>query len=563
MIITKINRLTVLLLVMICSTFSMAAASEAEYKKLAKTWILNADGSQEFHYTMELTLYTHAAMNGKYGESFIVYNPLYQTLKINEAYTKQKNGEIIQTPINALVEVLPRNAAHAPAYNHLKEMVVVHTGLELGATIHLDYTLSSKAGYLPELDIFEMIQQSSPVKEYTLTAVTPADKPLNYALANSKANAMVREEGGKQIVSWTLRNVPQQSTASFTHISNGDLPYLAATTFANSKMALQTLKDQLVEENDEIRSVAAKLTKKSNNKTDQLKAIVNYVNKQCSACSLTLEQTGYRFRSANKVINTAYGTEMEKANLLTALLRSSGFEAEILVGYPISSNKGLALKAIDHLYVSVDNQQYVLSINTLNRPQPVVFGQSPVYSILEGKRIHTKPAADYQLKCEQIWNVTHDKWSVSTKEKIGSDLLPYFTAKESVNEFTMPIKSQSGYTTLVLPGSDYGFSNLGYGRLNSERDGNLLLPRLVNEAYTYTINCPENMKLRTINGHKEIHNLAGDLVFSIQKEGTKISVHRSLILKKQLYSASEYAALRQLLGSWSDVNSRTMIFSVN
>ena len=131
------------LLCMLLMTTTVYGASEAEYKKLAKTWTLNADGSQEFRYDMELTLFTHTAMNGTYGESFIVYNPQYQELKINSSYTKQKDGTIIKTPDNAFVEVLPRNAADAPAYNHLKEMVVVHTGLELGATIYLDYTVTS------------------------------------------------------------------------------------------------------------------------------------------------------------------------------------------------------------------------------------------------------------------------------------------------------------------------------------------------------------------------------------------------------------------------------------
>lgn len=175
------------LLCMLLMTTTVFGASEAEYKKLAKTWTLNADGSQEFRYDMELTLFTHTAMNGTYGESFIVYNPQYQELKINSSYTKQKDGTIIKTPDNAFVEVLPRNAADAPAYNHLKEMVVVHTGLELGATIYLDYTVTSKPGYLPEVDIFEELLQSSPVKEYTLTIVIPEAKELAYTLTNNPA----------------------------------------------------------------------------------------------------------------------------------------------------------------------------------------------------------------------------------------------------------------------------------------------------------------------------------------------------------------------------------------
>lgn len=81
------------LLCMLLMTTTVFGASEAEYKKLAKTWTLNADGSQEFRYDMELTLFTHTAMNGTYGESFIVYNPQYQELKINSSYTKQKTAQ--------------------------------------------------------------------------------------------------------------------------------------------------------------------------------------------------------------------------------------------------------------------------------------------------------------------------------------------------------------------------------------------------------------------------------------------------------------------------------------
>ena len=113
------HKLAFLLCLLLMATTAFGA-SEAEYKKLAKTWTLNADGSQEFRYNMELTLFTHTAMNGTYGESFIVYNPQYQELKINSSYTRQKDGTIIKTPDNAFVEVLPRNAADAPAYNHLK-----------------------------------------------------------------------------------------------------------------------------------------------------------------------------------------------------------------------------------------------------------------------------------------------------------------------------------------------------------------------------------------------------------------------------------------------------------
>ena len=113
----KITYKLILLLSLLAMTVTSFAASEAEYGKVSKAWTLHADGSQEYRSSMELTLFTHTAMNSTYGESFIVYNPDFQTLKIHSSYTRQKDGTIVKTPDNAFVEVLPRFAADAPAYN--------------------------------------------------------------------------------------------------------------------------------------------------------------------------------------------------------------------------------------------------------------------------------------------------------------------------------------------------------------------------------------------------------------------------------------------------------------
>ena len=100
----KITYKLILLLSLLAMTVTSFAASEAEYGKVSKAWTLHADGSQEYRSSMELTLFTHTAMNSTYGESFIVYNPDFQTLKIHSSYTRQKDGTIVKTPDNAFVD---------------------------------------------------------------------------------------------------------------------------------------------------------------------------------------------------------------------------------------------------------------------------------------------------------------------------------------------------------------------------------------------------------------------------------------------------------------------------
>ena len=553
------------LLCMLLMTTTVFGASEAEYKKLAKTWTLNADGSQEFRYDMELTLFTHTAMNGTYGESFIVYNPQYQELKINSSYTKQKDGTIIKTPDNAFVEVLPRNAADAPAYNHLKEMVVVHTGLELGATIYLDYTVTSKPGYLPEVDIFEELLQSSPVKEYTLTIVTPEVKELAYTLTNNPAKASVKRSGGTCTTSWTLRNLPASSRAPFVYVKNGDVPFLAATTYASEGEALATLLKQFNPSGDpQLTTLAESLTEGEKKDEDKLEAILEYTTNHIANNGLTLDQTGYRLRPADAVISTAYGTEVEKANLLAGLLDGAGFKAEPMATYQAYADKGLALKAVDQLFVScmVNGELYLFSTSSTHRPQTVNFDRTPLFSLQTGKPVAIAVPQDYQIKSDIAVRFKDGKVTTSTKESVGKELIPYFTTGNSENEQTAPLKVENGYATISLPDAEYGFSHLPYGYLNSQRKENLLIPRPVNEVYTYTIECPENMELRTPETDKTIRNAAGSLTISVKKNGRTATVTRSLELNKQLYTPAEYKDLRQLLTEWSDVNGKTLLFSV-
>ena len=553
------------LICMLLMTTTVFGASEAEYKKLAKTWTLNADGSQEFRYDMELTLFTHTAMNGTYGESFIVYNPQYQELKINSSYTKQKDGTIIKTPDNAFVEVLPRNAADAPAYNHLKEMVIVHTGLELGATIYLDYTVTSKPGYLPEVDIFEELLQSSPVKEYTLTIVIPEAKELAYTLTNNPAKASVKRSGGTCTTSWTLRNLPASSRAPFVYVKNGDVPFLAATTYASEGEALATLLKQFNPSGDpQLTTLAESLTEGEKKDEDKLEAILEYTTNHIANNGLTLDQTGYRLRPADAVISTAYGTEVEKANLLAGLLDGAGFKAEPMATYQAYADKGLALKAVDQLFVAcmVNGELYLFSTSSTHRPQTVNFDRTPLFSLQTGKPVAIAVPQDYQIKSDIAVRFKDGKVTTSTKESVGKELMPYFTTGNSENEQTAPLKVENGYATISLPDAEYGFSHLPYGYLNSQRKENLLIPRPVNEVYTYTIECPENMELRTPETDKTIRNAAGSLTISVKKNGRTATVTRSLELNKQLYTPAEYKELRQLLTEWSDVNGKTLLFSV-
>lgn len=341
--------LSVLLLMLVLPT---KAASEAEFGKLVKSYTLRTDGSQEMRVQKELTLFTHAAMNGLYGESFIIYNPAYQELKIHESYTRQKDGSIVKTPDNAFVEVLPSAAADAPAYNGLKEMVVVHTGLELGATIYLDYSVITRPGYLPELDICESVEELSPIKEYVLSLSVPDNKPLHYELLNGKMTPVVKTVAGMKTVTWTLKNVQPRPRMLEVSVPAGNMQAVVASTYGSKANALKVLKKQFPVADDKVvAELAQKLTADAKTTDEKVHRLETYI-RSLGTCRLSLLQTGYRLRPASEVIRSAYGTIEEKSVLQAALQQAAGIPTEVKAAFLKATDEdAVGLSALNGLLV--------------------------------------------------------------------------------------------------------------------------------------------------------------------------------------------------------------------
>ena len=104
------------------SAVSMANSSEpdAVYQKMNKEFKLNPDGSVIYHYSHQLKLHSYFSFNRQYGETSVIYDPRFQKIKINYAYTIMSDGKRVDCPPNALTEVLPDFCTNAPAYNYLR-----------------------------------------------------------------------------------------------------------------------------------------------------------------------------------------------------------------------------------------------------------------------------------------------------------------------------------------------------------------------------------------------------------------------------------------------------------
>ena len=526
---------------LLLAVLPVKAESEAEFRKLSKTYTLRADGSQELRVQKELTLFTHAAMNGLYGETFIVYDPEFQELTIHESYTRQKDGTVIKTPSNALVEVLPSSAANAPAYNHLKEMVVVHTGLELGATIYLDYSIVSKAGYLPELDVCCPVKELSPVKEFIFRLNVPAGKSVRYELLNASAKPVIAQGNGMKSFIWTLKDVAPRPYAYpsgrgnlglVQAVASGMMPVFVASTWPGYTEAVKYLQKQFAVGNTSVvEGKVAELTQGLEGNPQAMRnAIANYMAGlyQLGHCNVSLQDAGYRLRPASEVITSAYGTQAELVNLDVTLQRAAGLEAEV---------------AVCALRPSVDGNRGLATVMSL---------------VCQSKKMPEKVAlTGTEEACLQPFMTITD---LQGKKLM---LESYLGAKEVRTTDTLEVKSDKlqeladGWGIVPLSDPTLVRSLYAYAG-NTSISEKILLPRTVDCALETIVRLPEGMKW---SGHadKEISNACGKVVFSYKAVKGGVKVTRSIRIDRQLQTPANYKELYALLSEWRDTNNHTLV----
>lgn len=527
------------LALLLSTALTAQAAPEAHFGKLSKTYTLHADGSQELRVQKELTLYTHAAMNSLYGETFIVYDPQYQQLEIHDSYTRQKDGTIVRTPANAFVEVLPSAAANAPAYNRLKEMVVVHTGLELGATICLDYSIKSQAGYLPELDICCPIKELSPIDEFTCRIEIPEGKTLHYELLNASIRPAETHQDGMKILTWSLKNVEPRpysypslrgSLGMVQQVASGMMPVLVASTWTSHADALKSLARQFVAGDCTV--IDAKLAElkqeAQKDSTDLQSAIATYIDRlyRSGQCKVSLSEAGYRLRPASEVIRSAYGTQAELANLDAALRQAAGLKAEVAVCALRSSeadNCGLG--------------SIVSVVATSDVTPKGIASQGKEEARLQGYMTVTDlEAQPLELPLGNAQDIQKDRLEVNAD-----------------NSQTLP----DGWQVVSLKPVSAALPLYAYAANTTIRE-NILLPQTLEVTCETLVKLPEGTAWSP-KADKMLTNRCGKVSFTYRPSADGVTVTRSLSITQQRLTPHTYGDFYALMAEWRDTNNHTLL----
>lgn len=591
-------------------SFSQNEKADAEFLKILKEYTLNPDGSIDFHYSKELKLLSHYSFHRLYGETFITYNTDFQTLKINSAYTIMADGKKIVTPENAFNKVLPRFSTDAPTYNNIREMVVTHTGLEVGATIYLDYTITNKAGYYPELMSNDILQESSPVKELIIKVNVPENKTLNFELLNIDGEHLVLTEKDKVVYSWTFHSLAASSKDYYQEKDHLSSPRLIFSTAKDLKKAYDFFVNQSAFEfttNEAMDKVVADIVGKN---SDQLVVALELQKLVCNdlkTINVPLQFSGFKCRTAIDTWKSNKGTYLEKAILLNTLLRKANIKTDIVVVIPntyYNDQIGNILGFNNFLVrLNLDNYGEVyLSVNHTDN-QNLVFGLGDKTVLLLDKNIESLKKFSFEPKMSKVFAMgefeihNSDSLNANMQLVLEANANPYFnifndsskiksvvrggisskdittvkidqlTQEASSSHLEMsksqPFKNLNTYLSFELPYVSNGVGSWHINLLTAERNSTLEIPELIHERYDFMISYPDDLKLVTTAKNIEIKNNAGFVLISFEILDNGIKITKEIKFEKKTFDLSTYGDFKEIMNVWNNDNYNKVIFKKN
>ena len=513
----KITTFIITLLIS-ATTVMMAQQADAEYKLLSRKYEVKNDGSMTYNYRKELKLNSQRAFFSVYGESFIVYNPEYQTLKINEAYTLRADGSRVDAPKNAFVEQLPSACADCGYYNAFREMVVVHTALEKGATIVLDYTITSKPGMLLEKIVFA---EDAPIAKYVVD-VKVAGQDLFYSVANPSAKVALKRVGDRY--TWTGINLPQTTAEFYAPAPDKIYPTLYISMFEDLNNILPTDYNLPQTAVDFVSSVGGK------DQLERAKKILDHVTANVRLNNVPLAQTGLRFRSAGEVWNSNCGNAFEKTLLLNAMLRAAGFNSDVVFKYDTLDCNGhkFYFPKTEAVAFSHEGQDYELSALRASKIEPL------------GKSLNAK-----SLTAEDKLFVT-----------LNGNALECNGTKGKKNM----VKLADGYYALSIEQPVGGVTVLPW-QLESKRNYPLVCGTTKILCH-YTIEIPEKVRLVGKTMNITVSKPFGYMQIKIEQKGNTLDVVRTLSITQDTIPVSQYADFKAMLLKWTDENYKRLVFSI-
>ena len=539
--------LVILAVCMMAAAFGKAPEKDAVYKLVSKSYTLNTDGSTEFRKRTELQIFTRMTFD-HFGETFITYNPDFQELIINEAYTIRKDGSKVETPQNAFNPMLPEGCTKCERLNGIRTMVVTHTALEYDAVIVLDYTIRSKNFFFQELLEKVDLQEEVPVEKYVVSVTTPDYKPAKFVL-NGKLSYTESENSNKNMKTTTMTFADLPALPTDEYLFPGE--YKAVTFYTMDephhivgKIAQQNAMQKF--SNQKITDFFRSRVKEDMTDMDKVLSVRDYIHDNIQTNHLDARVLNYMFASPQQVWESNCALPIEKNILLAGVLQSLGYDAQF-----VFLTETLTKDPTSMVYVKVGEIYYYISANEIEDLSLYVLHPKASFIALDDQQwaqgkidIKVDVVADIIIDKGNLNNPQVDVKRKNVESPLTETLRPQEieVAKASVSQIN------NKYYELTIDDGNYG-TQVRSVNIHNDRQYDVCTDGAV-EKYVYTVKLPANVRVLTKPVHKEITVEKAKLLIDVQIDGQTVTITRQLNLPFDWVTAKSAKAFKAMMGEW-------------
>ncbi len=539
----------VLIIIAICAMSTVMAKApekDAVYHLISESYTLNKDGSSEFRKRVELQIFTRMTFD-EFGETFITYNPDFQELIINEAYTIRKDGSKVETPANAFNPMLPEGCTKCERLNGIRTMVVTHTALEYDAIIVLDYTIRSKNFFFQELLEKVDLQEEVPVEKYVVSVTSPDYKPTKFVL-NGKLSYTETEstDKGMKTTVITFINLPERPTDEYIFPSD----YKAVTFY--TMVEPWGLVAKIMQQNAMQKFDNQKITDFFRNRftddmsdMDKILYVRDYIHDNIQTNHLDAKVLNYMFASPQQVWESNCALPIEKNILLAGVLKSLGYDAQLAfqdnsLASDLKTVVRIVLKGNTY-YISAEEIEDT-SLDVFFAPATLIFQDGKTENV-KSEPVQFTETAEITFEKDQLENPTitenNDAWRQLAKVLQPQDVN---VAKVSVSQFG------NKYYEMIIDGGNYG-TKVRSVNIHNDRKYDVNTGKSF-ESYAYTITLPAGMRWLTKSSEKEIKVEGAKMYSKVEIYGNKMNIFRVLTLPAEGISAKSVKKFKAMMGEW-------------
>lgn len=270
-------------------------------------------------------LFTDNAIN-RYGDPRILFNSATQELSVITARVYMRDGTIVDTRKNGVNQTTPFALDHAPDYADWQETVVTHVGIEKGCVAELHYVIRDKAPS-PWLSGVEIFSSEDPVQVRVLEIGGAGASNLKNASLNGAPAADKAADG---IWRWTVRDMAGRTPFDGGAWEGDYFPVVCYSTAKGWDDALQQIATEIRDKSGSasfFAPIVSEATKDLRTGEDKILAIHRLALDRVSSVRAPFGLFAAPPRDAQRIYESGYATPLERAVLLTAMLRAAGAEA--------------------------------------------------------------------------------------------------------------------------------------------------------------------------------------------------------------------------------------------